>query len=562
MILDIVDKRITNGKLTDEEIAIRLEDIGVRANDDGTPRAQSGVGVISLYGPIFGKANLMTQMSGATSLESFRSDLAEMLENDRVHSIVLSIDSPGGTSDGVAETGALINEGRNIKPIYAIADSQAGSAAYWLASQATEVFASPSGSVGSIGAYTVHEDRSVSDAQEGRKYTFISAGPYKTEGNPHEPLTAEGAAYRQEVINEVYDDFVNAIAEGRGVETERVVSDFGGGRMLTAKKALEVGAIDGITTQDALVSTLNRPRGMVQVPATAFTQYHTTNSTHVLPMGFHVDGRVLASAVSAQLEHKEMEHSEPGTGVPPIPRTDDDDSKDKAIEGGWRRDTPPSPGFPPDTVHPATKGGEMDNDVLESLFELYGVSTSEELVSAIWKDHDEASALIQATSMADEESRLAEQYPQTWARLNKLEDTDRNHKADVFVSSVERFMEAENDSFKPTNMVLSALAQDTLRDAHIKFSKGIGTLADFEEVISLIVNGGVVQTGEIGSAREPEVEITDVNTTAGIEYVRAQFAAKIAEVKAELDCDQLTAMREAAKRYPDLAAAYRAAVPS
>jgi len=567
MIVDIVDKRITDGKLTDEEIAIRLQDIGVRENGATTSSAANGVGVLSLFGPIFGKANLMTQMSGATSLEIFRDDLQEMLENDRVHSIVLSIDSPGGTSDGVAETGEMIKEGRNIKPIYAIADSQAGSAAYWLASQATEVFATPSGSVGSIGAYTVHEDRSVSDAQEGRKYTFISAGPYKTEGNPHEPLSAEGVAYRQEVIDEIYDDFVTAIANGRNIDKSVVDSDFGGGRMVTAKKALEVGAIDGITTQNALISTLNRPKGA----ASSYVFALSGNPGTYVPATSGSSNLPAHLMTATQLEHKDMEHSEPGTGVPPIPRTDDEPEKDKAIKGGWRRDTPPSPGFPPDTVRgdpeqlAKSEGGEMDQEILEQLFELYDATTSEELVEAIEADHAEALALKSATVDANEEAKLAEQYPQTWARLNKLEDRDREHQADVFVSSVERFMQPDGEGFKPSNLVLSALVQDELRAAHIKFARGIGTLSDFEELIGLIVNGGVVEVGEVGSSRADDGTVPqgglDTESQAGIEYVRKAFAEKIVEMKAELNCDQLTAMKEAAKKYPELAAAYHAAVP-
>src|SRR3954447_18285017 len=76
LLLEIFERRIANDKLTDEEIAIRLEQAGGHGSGD-TDRpysVDSGVATLGIYGPIFGKANLMTQMSGATSMEQFRND--------------------------------------------------------------------------------------------------------------------------------------------------------------------------------------------------------------------------------------------------------------------------------------------------------------------------------------------------------------------------------------------------------------------------------------------------------------------------------------------------------
>jgi ClpP class serine protease len=186
-VLDIANSRLS-GEQFDQEY---LEELAAssRSSQDGENNYQivNGVGILPIMGPIFGKANLMTQFSGATSLEVLQSDFRELLDNNKVHSVLLNIDSPGGTSDLVQEMGDEIFAARSIKPIHAIANTDAGSAAYWLMSQAQHLYSTPSGSVGSIGAYTVHEDQSTYDANEGIKYTFISAGPYKTEGNPHEP---------------------------------------------------------------------------------------------------------------------------------------------------------------------------------------------------------------------------------------------------------------------------------------------------------------------------------------------------------------------------------------
>ena len=83
---------------------------------------------------------MMTEMSGATSLETVSNQLDAMLSDSGISSIVLDIDFPGGTSDMVQEVGDQIRLGKETKPIYAIANVMAGSAAYWLASQATNLY--------------------------------------------------------------------------------------------------------------------------------------------------------------------------------------------------------------------------------------------------------------------------------------------------------------------------------------------------------------------------------------------------------------------------------------
>jgi signal peptide peptidase SppA len=254
VVLSIANKRLNGEQFTDEY----LEQIRSNGHSDEESELQviKGLGILPIMGPIFGKANLMTQLSGATSLEVLQGQFREMLNNDEIHSILLNIDSPGGTSDLVQEMGDEIFAARDKKPVYAIANTGAGSAAYWLMSQATKGYITPSGSVGSIGAYTVHEDQSAADALEGIKYTFIHAGKFKTEGNPHEPLSDEGREFRQERINELHSGFVGAVARGRGTLSNNVESSYGQGRMLLPKQAVEAGMVDEIISMDGLVNRL------------------------------------------------------------------------------------------------------------------------------------------------------------------------------------------------------------------------------------------------------------------------------------------------------------------
>src|SRR5690606_4285100 len=139
------------------------------------------------------RMNQVTDISGpgGTSTEQFGSWFDAALRDPAVSAIVIDVDSPGGTVTGVAELAEQIFEARGKKPIYAIANALAASAAYWIASAAEELWVTPSGDVGSIGVYAMHEDISEMEAEMGLKVTLISAGEYKTEGNPHEPLGDE-----------------------------------------------------------------------------------------------------------------------------------------------------------------------------------------------------------------------------------------------------------------------------------------------------------------------------------------------------------------------------------
>src|SRR5687768_2344947 len=188
-ILEIVNMRLNGVAFSDDEIRLRLQEVENGDRETSRVEVGGGVGIIPLYGPIYPKANLMTELSGATSLEQFSTDLDSLLSNDNVENIILDIDSPGGVDSMMPETAQKIREARETKPIHAVANTMAGSAAYYLAAQATNFYATPSGKVGSIGAYIVHEEHSAADEKQGRKITFISSGKYKTAGNEHEPLS-------------------------------------------------------------------------------------------------------------------------------------------------------------------------------------------------------------------------------------------------------------------------------------------------------------------------------------------------------------------------------------
>lgn len=264
VITDLLTYRMAGHRLSADEVQERIGrdpalpyyalELEARA---GVSRGRGGgVALLSLYGVIAPRASMVESISGpaGTGLDEFSRMLQSATDDPEVGSIVIDVNSPGGTVDLVPETADRIRRARAVKPVYAVANTQAGSAAYWLASQATELVASPSAEVGSIGVYAAHEDVSGELEQQGRKVTVISAGKYKVETSPFGALTDEARAAVQSSVDEFYGMFLDGVAKGRGVKVADVRDGYGEGRMLSAKRALAAGMIDRIDTLEGTVS--------------------------------------------------------------------------------------------------------------------------------------------------------------------------------------------------------------------------------------------------------------------------------------------------------------------
>ena len=218
---------------------------------------QSGgmIAVIPVIGVISQRMSMLTEISGGTSTDLVGLSIRQAVADPTIKSIILDVDSPGGSTYGVQELADEIHRARDRKPVVAQINSLAASAAYWIAANASEVVMTPGGDVGSIGVYGMHSDLSGAMEKAGIKKTFVSAGQFKTEGHPYAPLGDEARAYTQQRVNEAYASFVGAVARGRGTTSARVKAEFGQGRTVGAREALRLGMVDRIGTMQ---STLQR----------------------------------------------------------------------------------------------------------------------------------------------------------------------------------------------------------------------------------------------------------------------------------------------------------------
>lgn len=261
LIRDVLRLRAAGVRLSEAEIKHRL---GLSAEDDfpppPKPTRQGATAVLPIYGFLCPKANMVTQFSGGTSLESFTRNLRAASSDPAVSSIVLDIDSPGGIWTGVEEAWSAIYTARKAKPVEAMVSPSAGSGAYCLATAAERITLTPSGEVGSVGAFTIHEDHSGELEKAGVSVDLIVAkgSPYKAEGNPFGPLSEEARAHSQALVDQVLVSFQGLVAKGRGVSAADVRKNYGQGRMLMAKDALAAGMVDRLGTMD---DTLARVTG-------------------------------------------------------------------------------------------------------------------------------------------------------------------------------------------------------------------------------------------------------------------------------------------------------------
>ncbi len=240
--------------------------------------------VLPLYGVI--NQRYAGDFSGpqGTSVQEFTQQFRQAMNDPNVKAIVIDVDSPGGTISGLDELATEIYNARKqgTKKITAVSNCLMASAAYYIASQANEVCVSPSSMTGSIGVYQLHEDDSTALENIGVKFTFISAGKYKTEGNSFQPLDDEARTAMQAVVDDFYSMFTKAVARGRGVAVKNVLSGFGQGRCLTAQDAVKQGLADRIATFDEVLSKY----GVKQSPggSSAAARPATSAGVEVVPV--------------------------------------------------------------------------------------------------------------------------------------------------------------------------------------------------------------------------------------------------------------------------------------
>jgi len=202
--------------------------------------AEDGTGVIPIVGPIGKGLAPIERMTGAVDVNDIAETIDDYATNPQVTRIAFQVSSPGGTVTGVEE---LANKVRNIsKPTMAYTDSEMASAAYWIASAADKVVASPSSTVGSIGVYMTVADMTEMAKAQGIKMVVIKSGKFKGAGIPGTSLSDEQIANLQDSVDAIHADFKAAVLQTRKLVKPEDME----GQVFSGKQAAQRNLVTGL----------------------------------------------------------------------------------------------------------------------------------------------------------------------------------------------------------------------------------------------------------------------------------------------------------------------------
>ena len=243
-------------------------------NGDGRRRGANlvtpeGIAVIPVFGTLVKRAGAIEAASGLTSYGHLEDRIMDAATDPAVRAVLLDIDSPGGEAAGVFDLADLVFEARSLKPVWAVADEEAFSGAYAIASAAGRLIVPRTGGLGSIGVVALHVDRSARDAMEGFRTTTVYAGARKNDFNPHETLKDGACRTLQAEVDRVYGLFVDTVARNRGLTANAVRATEA--RLFFGEDAVRAGLADEVGTMRsafaALAATLSTPRSIVAASA-------------------------------------------------------------------------------------------------------------------------------------------------------------------------------------------------------------------------------------------------------------------------------------------------------
>src|SRR5579875_2742647 len=260
--------RLGIAPLGDLKIAEPFGTAYLEAADDAAYRVIDGIAVIPIQGVLTKKDSWISALSGCSSYERIGGYLQDAVNDAAVRAILLQVDSPGGETTGCLELSDSIYSLRSAKPIWAVADDFAFSAAYALTSAADRIFVTRMGAVGSVGVVVLHVEDSTFNDEQGFKYTYIFAGDKKVDANPHEPLSERAGTDIQSEGDRQYEQFVATVARNRGVDPEQIVATQAG--IFFGEGAVPLLADEVGTFEDAFMA-LRRTTGEPAHVSTAAT---------------------------------------------------------------------------------------------------------------------------------------------------------------------------------------------------------------------------------------------------------------------------------------------------
>lgn len=245
------------GTITSDDTMLATERVPLQVVGQQGVTTVGTIGVLPITGGLVNRPMPGASGPGPMSYVAIREQFDELLADDDVTAIVLRIESPGGMASGCFDLVDHLYTSRGTKPLIALVDDYAYSAAYAIASAMDEIWVSRTGGAGSVGVCSSHEDWSGYNERIGVKVTEIYAGARKVDFSPDAPLSDGALASAQQWVDDDYDMFVATVARNRGMSEETVRATEAG--IYFGQRAIDVGFADQLGTWDNLVATLGAP---------------------------------------------------------------------------------------------------------------------------------------------------------------------------------------------------------------------------------------------------------------------------------------------------------------
>jgi signal peptide peptidase SppA len=228
---------------------------------EGEPAPQTSItvekiAVVSVIGTLVSRSGYLDAASGLLSYGDIGDSIASAMADPTVRGVILDVDSSGGEVGGLFDLADRIRatNATGDKPLWAVANESALSAAYAIASAADRIYVTRTAEVGSIGVVAVHVDESGADAKAGLAWTFVFAGERKVDANAHEPLSERARGLIQADVDRLYAEFCAVVAANRGISSEAARST--NAAIYRGELAVRAGLADRVGTLDLAIADM------------------------------------------------------------------------------------------------------------------------------------------------------------------------------------------------------------------------------------------------------------------------------------------------------------------
>jgi len=257
-----------------ERLSARVNAEPVSVNDDLGEYylTAGGIAIVPVYGILSRRFDWLTALCGWTTYEGLIATYEAVLADGRVRGVLMDGESPGGEAGGMIDAAEVIIAARSVKPVWAVANDFAASAAYAIVGSAERLLLPRLAKVGSIGAMMVHVDQSQADAQAGLKYTAIASGDHKMDGWEHAQLSPDALAALRAQVDHCRAEFAALVArQGRMSAKQALATE---AAMFSDAAAVDARLADGIATFEDALNQLtelvaSRPQNSIAAAATA-----------------------------------------------------------------------------------------------------------------------------------------------------------------------------------------------------------------------------------------------------------------------------------------------------